>query len=206
MIEDIVNNNGYDYVDLGLPSRTLWATMNVGATKLSDPGMYFQFGDIQGYTKDQVGKSEGQKAFTWKDYKFSINGSDKDFIKYTTKNAKLKLEDDAAHINMKGGWHIPSPEQCQELIDNTTTIWTRLDNMGMKFVSKKDPLKFIFIAAAGDALDGSVKRDEWHGFVWTSRLSPNAIRYGQRFYFLSERISLNSFVRCNGLSVRGVIG
>ena len=26
-----INNNGYDYVDLGLPSGTLWATMNVGA-------------------------------------------------------------------------------------------------------------------------------------------------------------------------------
>ena len=39
------NNNGYDYVDLGLPSGTLWATMNVGASKPSDYGLYFQWGD-----------------------------------------------------------------------------------------------------------------------------------------------------------------
>lgn len=36
-----INNNGYDYVDLGLPSGTLWATMNVGASKASDAGLYF---------------------------------------------------------------------------------------------------------------------------------------------------------------------
>ena len=28
-----INNNGYDYVDLGLPSRTIWAACNVGAKK-----------------------------------------------------------------------------------------------------------------------------------------------------------------------------
>ena len=35
----------YDYVDLGLPSGTKWATMNVGASKPSDAGLYFQWGD-----------------------------------------------------------------------------------------------------------------------------------------------------------------
>ena len=31
----------YDYVDLGLPSGTKWATQNVGAYKPSDYGLYF---------------------------------------------------------------------------------------------------------------------------------------------------------------------
>lgn len=39
-----INNKGYDYVDLDLPSGTLWATMNVGASKPSDCGLYFQWG------------------------------------------------------------------------------------------------------------------------------------------------------------------
>ena len=29
----------YDYVDLGLPSGTMWATCNVGATKPEDEGL-----------------------------------------------------------------------------------------------------------------------------------------------------------------------
>ena len=43
-----INNNGYEYVDLGLPSGTLWAACNVGASKPSDDGQYFQWGDTQG--------------------------------------------------------------------------------------------------------------------------------------------------------------
>lgn len=54
----------YDYVDLGLPSGTLWATCNVGASKPSEYGLYFQWGDTKGYTKDQVGTGDGKKAFT----------------------------------------------------------------------------------------------------------------------------------------------
>ena len=37
-----INNNGFEYIDLGLPSGTLWATCNVGASKPSDAGLYFQ--------------------------------------------------------------------------------------------------------------------------------------------------------------------
>ena len=40
-----INNNGFEYVDLCLPSGTLWATCNVGASKPTDYGLYFQWGD-----------------------------------------------------------------------------------------------------------------------------------------------------------------
>ena len=49
-----INNNEHPYVDLDLPSRTLWATCNVGASNPSDAGLYFQWGDTKGYAKDQV--------------------------------------------------------------------------------------------------------------------------------------------------------
>ena len=42
-----IDSNGYEYVDLELPSKTLWATCNIGANKPSDYGMYFQWGDTQ---------------------------------------------------------------------------------------------------------------------------------------------------------------
>lgn len=74
MVEKI-NNNGFDFVDLGLPSGTLWATKNIGADKPSDFGLYFQWGDIQGYTADQIGLGDGQKKFSsnWSDYKWLRN-------------------------------------------------------------------------------------------------------------------------------------
>ena len=72
MIKENFDNNGYSYVDLGLPSGTLWATCNVGASKPSDAGLYFQWGDTQGYTADQIGTGSEKKEFStdWRDCKW----------------------------------------------------------------------------------------------------------------------------------------
>ena len=198
-----INNNGFEYVDLNLPSGTLWATMNVGASKPFDVGLYFQWGDTSGYTADQVGKD---KQFTWNDYKFSIDGSSSNFSKYTTTGATLDLEGDAAHTNMGGSWHMPTPEQCQELIDNTTSEWTTQDGVnGRLFTSKKNG-KSIFIPAAGVAWDGSVRIRGDDGSVWSSMLSTGNVRYGQSLDFDSDYVGLDGNDRNGGLSVRGVIG
>lgn len=42
----------YEFVDLGLPSGTKWATCNVGATKPEDYGLFFAWGETQGYTRN----------------------------------------------------------------------------------------------------------------------------------------------------------
>lgn len=161
----------YEYVDLGLSSGTKWATMNVGASKPSDYGLYFQWGDTQGYTKDQIGEGDGKKLFSpqWADYKWGVKPN---FTKYTKLGDKLDLEDDAAHVHMGGEWHMPTPEQIEELIDNTTTALTTSDGVsGMTFTSKKDELKSIFIPAAGDALDGKIEHNGSDGCIWSCMLN-----------------------------------
>ena len=201
-----INNNGYDYVDLGLPSGTLWATMNVGASKPSEFGKYFQWGDTKGYTKDQVGRSDGKKKFAldWSDYKWGVAPN---FTKYKAYGATLELEDDAACANMGGDWHMPSPTQIQELIDNTTSAWTTQDGVnGRLFTLTKDTSKSIFIPAAGNAWDGSVQDSGGYGDVWSSVLSTDVVDYGQGLFFFSGGVGLGYYVRCDGLSVRGVIG
>ena len=40
-------HKGHDYVDLGLPSGTLWVTCNVGVTTLEGYGDYFVWGETQ---------------------------------------------------------------------------------------------------------------------------------------------------------------
>ena len=59
-------NNNHDYVDLGLPSGTLWATCNVGAEQPESYGQYFAWGEIQGYTEEQV--LNGEKGFAWEEW------------------------------------------------------------------------------------------------------------------------------------------
>ena len=44
-----MTENGFEYIDLGLPSGTMWATCNVGASKPEDEGLLFQFGRVDGY-------------------------------------------------------------------------------------------------------------------------------------------------------------
>ena len=44
-----MKENGFEYVDLGLLSKTMWATCNVGADKQEDSGLLFQFGNVAGY-------------------------------------------------------------------------------------------------------------------------------------------------------------
>lgn len=195
-----------DYVDLGLPSGTKWATQNVGARKPTDYGLYFQWGDTQGYSADQVGTGEGQKKFAsdWSDYKWGVNPN---FTKYTTTGATLELEDDAAHVHMGGDWHMPTPAQFGELLNNTTNTWTTQDGVnGRLFTSKKDGTKSIFIPAAGYAWDGSVRLSGGGGYVWSSMLGTSNVGSGQCLSFNSDSASLSYSGRYYGLSVRGVIG
>lgn len=204
MIKENFDNNGHDYVDLDLPSGTLWAKMNVGASNPLDYGLYFQWGDTQGYTKDQVGKD---KKFTWNDYKWNPSGDGETFKKYANTRTTLDLEDDAAHVNMGGDWHMPAPYQIRGLIDNTTSKWTTLDDVnGRLFTSKKDKSKSIFIPATGMVWDDSLYFGGIDGFVWSSMIDTNFVLSGQFLYFNQGRTFMSYHTRSYGLSVRGVIG
>ena len=206
-----INNNEHSYVDLGLPSKTLWATMNVGAFKPSESGLYFQWGDTQGYSKEQIGRSEGKKKFTCTDYKWYLSGSvgegSINFRKDIAEGAKLDLEDDTAHVNMGGSWHMPTPNQIWELTHNTISSWTTQDGVnGRLFTSKKDGTKSIFIPAAGDAWVGSVHGSGDYGYVWSSMLNTDDVDGGQYLNFGSGSADLRYGPRFDGFSVRGVVG
>ena len=209
-----INNNRFDYVDLGLSSGTLWASCNVGASKPSEYGKYFQWGDTKGYTKEQVGFGEGKKEFLRSDYKFSIkeSGGRRTFTKYTTKGEMLEIEDDAANANMGGDWHMPTPGQIKELISETTSTWIAplIGVNGRLFTSKKDPSKSIFIPDAsyvwGDFVFNSQIYGGGNGNIWSSMLSIDNVNAGQRLLFCSSYVGLGNHCRYEGLPVRGVIG
>jgi len=106
---------GYTYVDLGLPSRTLWATYNVGGNKPQDYGNFYAWGETT--TKDYYGHEN---------YKFhdGMNGRWYRYSKYTwskehhgTIDGKfiLEPEDDAATQNMGADWCMPTRAQFEEL-------------------------------------------------------------------------------------------
>lgn len=201
-----VNNNGFEYIDLELPSGTLWATMNVGASKPSDYGLYFQWGDTVGCTADNVGNGNGKKKFVLDDYKWYANNDEETFSQDTSPGKKLYLQDDAANTNMGGDWHIPSPKQIEELIVNTNSDWTSLNGVnGMKFTSKKDASKSIFIPASGSAWEGSLVDIGDEGNVWSSTLDTDYAGGSQHLYFYANDAYIGYCCRFFGVPVRGVI-
>ena len=206
--------NGHAYVDLGLPSGTKWATMNVGATKPEEYGLYFAWGDTQGYTADQVGSGEGKKAFKWADYKWSDNGSSSVMTKYNATDGKtiLDSEDDAAAVNWGGKWHMPTEAQCQELFNTAkcTNAWVTDYNgsgiNGRLFTSVSNG-NTLFIPAAGSCSGGSVSGVGSKGGVWASSLNSSSVSFAWDIYFNSNGGSVSSLSsRFYGRSVRGVVG
>ena len=108
---------------------------------------------------------------------------------------------------MGGDWHMPTPSQIKELVDNTINTWTTKDGVnGRLFTSKKDSSKSIFIPAAGFACDGEVLYSGDFGGVWSSMLGTGYVGYGQFFGLDSGFAYLGYGNRFNGHSVRGVIG
>lgn len=228
------NNNGHDYVDLGLPSGLLWATKNIGADKPEDAGLYFQWGDTQGYRAEQVGSEEGQKYFYWSDYKFSIGNSSANFSKYNASDSKTVLdpEDDAAHINMGGNWRMPTFEEWKELFMNTDVYLVQTDDKeihgtesqnddsgyfmqwdeeptlstfkGIKFYKKGDKQTYLFVPAGGYVHRGSVVSVGAYGSLWSASLGS---RISRAWYprFKDELAGIGNGDRSYGYPVRGVL-
>lgn len=225
-------NDPYEYVDLGLPSGLLWAKCNVGAATEEEAGLYFQWGDAQGYTAEQVGDGEGLKAFLWADYKFSIEGSSSNFSKYNASDSKTVLdpEDDAAHVNMVGNWRMPTFDEYKELCLNTDIYLVPTEGeeikgtaqeqssgvrinwesqaegtlKGVKFYKKGDKQTYMFVPSAGYAYDGSMQSVGQRGFLWSSSLDSSGVQNAWYFYFSASNGFVSSVVRYRGLPVRGV--
>ena len=199
-----MKNNGFEYVDLGLPSGTKWATCNVGADKETDYGFYFAFGETKGYSC-----FTDAKAFNWGDYKFSVNGSNSKLAKYNDTDGKkvLDLCDDAAHIHMCGKWHMPTDEQIRELIKNTENIWvTDYNNSGSNgrlFTSKINDEK-LFFPACGLRFAEDYYGLNKSGNFWSSSVDNHCSDCGRELCFGTVSISTGKENRTLGLCVRGV--
>ncbi len=160
--KNIVDGN-HEYVDLGLPSGTLWATCNVGASKPEEYGDYYAWGEI-----------EPKKTYEYENYK--LGTKEGKVTKYCTNSSwgvvdnKLELlpEDDAATVNWGSSWCMPSKDQFDELksSDYTTIEQTTLNGVaGVKVTSKKNG-KTLFFPETGEYWYGKCSHNDM-GTYWT---------------------------------------
>ena len=175
--------NGHEYVDLGLPSGTKWATMNVGASSETDYGNYYQYG-----------KGAAQYAATSGDNNYS-----------GTEDPLDSSVDTAVQV-WGGSWHMPTKAQMEELIANTTYQW--VENYkgsginGGTFTATNGAV--LFIPAGGNWYNGSHGSLGYYGLYWSS--SPSSSSHAYRFDFKNGSKSVVANVRDGGCTVRPVVG
>ena len=163
---DVVMSKKEAYVDLGLPSRTLWANCNVGTNKPEGLGDYFAWGEVTPKT-----------TYSWANYAH-CNGAANQLTKYCNDPAYgynhftdtltvLDRPDDAGWCNFDSnlGPRLPSQEQWQELFQHTTHTWTTLNGVeGVRFEANNG--NSIFLPAAGMRHDGGNTVGVEHGYYW----------------------------------------
>ena len=155
-----------EYVDLGLSVK--WATCNLGATKPSDYGDYYAWGETTPKTD-----------CSWATYKW---GTESNITKYNTTDGKTVLdpEDDVATAKLGSPWRMPTKDEINELIGVCTWKWTKKN--GVRGHEVKGPNgKTIFLPAAGTRKVFELLYTGESGFYWSASRASNEIN--QAFYF-----------------------
>ena len=103
-----------EYVDLCLPSGTLWATCNLGANVPEEFGDYYAWGETETKTIFTVGTYKYCNGDFYSLTKY-CNDPSYGYNGFTDNLAVLLTEDDAATVNLGDNWCMPTKEQWQEL-------------------------------------------------------------------------------------------
>ena len=186
--------SGFDFVDLGLPSKTYWATMNIGATSTEDMGDYFAWGETT--PKD---------TYEWSTYQY-CNGSDESMTKYcnnpdfgdngfTDNLATLEASDDAATANWGSGWRMPIADEAEELYTYCSHVWTTQNGVtGRLFTGPNG--RSIFLPGIYNGMSNH---------YWTNSLYSSYPSEATTLLFGSgTRAELGDYYRYDGLPVRAV--
>lgn len=184
-------SGGHKYVDLGLPSGTLWATCNIGAKNPEDYGDYFAWGE-----------TEPKEFYDWSNYKW-CNDYD-DMTKYCTDSdrgkvdnkTELDLEDDAAYVNWGENWRMPTYEQVKELVEKCSWAWMTKNGVNGSLVTGPNG-ESLFLPASGYRSSGSFLLDEVgsSGYYWSRTLDSN---YSYRSFWVSFDSSYKEITSSDG--------
>ena len=189
-----------DWVDLGLPSGTLWATHNIGANAPEECGDYFAWAEIQ-----------PKELYNWSTYKYGDQENRLTKYCYNPNNGLdgyvddltvILPEDDAATINWGEEWCIPTSSQLGELLSYTTFSWTSINgSYGGLFTAPNG--NSVFLPAGGAYIASNHFYAGQVGVYFSSNIHPDTPSMPSYFAF---HVGNNSFPYCraNGAPIRPV--
>ena len=193
---------GDGWVNLGLPSGVQWATCNVGADTPEKYGNYFAWGETA--TKSN---------YNWETYKYCVDGAYDQLTKYcndsdygydgfTDNLTTLQPMDDAA-TTFDPSMRTPTAAEWQELIDNTTAEWTKVNGVGgVKFTASNG--NSIFLPATGRRYLVNTLDVNALGCYWTSSLETGDATMAIVYELSSAEQDSNPYERSYGMTVRAV--
>lgn len=207
--DTIINNGGdslvvHEFVDLGLPSGTLWATCNIGANQPEDCGDYFAWGE-----------TEPKVVYDWNSYRYgNLVGDHFELTKYCNDSAcghngfvddlvVLEPVDDAATVNWGVEWRMPTKEEWKELYMKTFCAHAVQGGVnGWLFTAPNG--NTLFLPSAGFCLDdGPICTGL--GTYWSSSLHTHFLERGWSFHFdIDECHVCGTYERSRGQVVRAV--
>ena len=185
----------HEFVDLGLPSGTLWATCNVGANNPEEFGDYFAWGE-----------TEPKDFYDWSNYKYGncVDGF-YELSKYYDDDGLTVLEpgDDAVRANWGEQWRMPTKEECDELYQETTFIWTKINGVYGRLMTGSNG-NSIFLPAAGFRL-GEQLIGPGLGIYWSSSLQTTSFVSAWSLHYDWENCHVcGTYERSRGHVVRAV--
>ena len=187
--------NGYEYVDLGLPSGLKWATCNVGAETPEEYGNYYAWGETQ--------PAPGFNYIESNCATYGLFISDLQSQGIIDGNNNLTPSYDAATANWGGSWRMPTKAELQELIDNCTWTWTAQNGVnGFRVTGPNGSC--IFLPAAGYHYESLLNLAGDLGHYWSSTTYESNIYSAWCLYFDSGNHYVSNRSRYYGLSVRSV--
>ena len=177
--EEHHSHSGHEYVDLGLPSGTLWATENIGG----DNPAYFSWGDL--YESDKYEEDVYVHNDAWRVGKI-VNEADSKNVKYVVGNDddedeplvveiinpntgyELKVQYDVARQRWGGNWRMPTDEDVRELFEECTFTWCTNKYRQKGCLVTGHNGKRIFLPAFGYMKDTEVREKNVSCKYWTA--------------------------------------
>ena len=199
---DVDVADGHEYVDLGLPSGTLWATMNIGANNPEDYGDYFAWGETE--PKDDYNWNTNKWGYYDENSKLHIT-------KYNTNSGygpvdnkiELDTEDDAAYVNWGSSWRMPTMVQIKELINKCSWEWTTRNGInGYRVIGPNG--NELFLPATGYRYNSSLYYSYFEGHYWSRDLYDIHPDCAYRLRIAEGVRNCNVYNRYFGYAVRAV--
>ncbi len=191
------------FVDLGLPSGTLWAFTNIGSANPEEYGDYYAWGEVDYKTE-----------YSWNTYKYvkggdatkltkycaqAINGN----AKYTDTLSTLETSDDVATKEWGSEWCMPTEEQFEELKKECTWKWVKRNGKDVYEVTGKNGSK-IYLPPAGCRFNKTQSLVGTNGYYWSRTLSDKGSGRGKCLTFSQNDMEVAVRTRNLGLSIRPV--